>query len=513
MSDDGGDFGGGDETYGSSTETEYESGVSRLGNSFIGALSGVFLFFAAFGVLGWNEGRSVKTYRAIKEGASKVEDVTCIPDAMDNGALVHITCDLDNLPKLSDEYWGGPGNLTGVFIQRNIQTYAWKETKKTTSRKSTSGGGGKTKITTYTCTTEWISGTPESETFKCKVDGTIPRNPTNFPPWAQYDRTPAATAREQIKAGDWILPEELVSKITTTMPLDATDFSNCEPNSTDSTDPTWTQMLAGAKPKCNQDGYSGPGKLTTSSTEIAVVGPQDRTSYQNVQIGDMRLSWTASSATEVSVIAEQKDGSFVPYKADSGVDIFYLEETAMTAAEMFAKAKEENRVLTILLRIIGFLIMWVGLYLMLAPLAVMGDCIPCIGPAIGDLIEAGACCITCPIALFFSLITIALAWLFYRPMIAVPLLVVACGCAYAVYHFRKQGAEKKAAKAGMNSNGVPLETIGVQNPADVPPMAPQSQQMNQAMPVAHHRVSAPASFAHSALTLESCLRPSCPAAP
>ena len=87
MSDDGY---GDDETYGESTETEYESGVERFGNSIAGAVFGVFLFFAAFGVLGWNEGRSVKTYKAIAEGVSNVKDATCTPDALSEGSLVHI---------------------------------------------------------------------------------------------------------------------------------------------------------------------------------------------------------------------------------------------------------------------------------------------------------------------------------------------------------------------------------------------------------------------------------------
>ena len=51
------------------TETTTESWGSRLGSSIKGVLIGAALFIAGFPVLFWNEGNSVKTARAIDEGA------------------------------------------------------------------------------------------------------------------------------------------------------------------------------------------------------------------------------------------------------------------------------------------------------------------------------------------------------------------------------------------------------------------------------------------------------------
>ncbi|MDO4425000.1 MAG: hypothetical protein Q4D17_04470, partial [Planctomycetia bacterium] len=52
------------------TETTTESWFSRLGNSIKGILAGFLLVFLSVLLLFWNEGRTVKRYRALNEGAS-----------------------------------------------------------------------------------------------------------------------------------------------------------------------------------------------------------------------------------------------------------------------------------------------------------------------------------------------------------------------------------------------------------------------------------------------------------
>jgi hypothetical protein len=210
MSDDGG------ETYsendagmgGEYSETEYTSGFERFTNSIGGIVVGFFLFFASLGVLGWNEGRAVKTYRAISEGQSNYVDSGCIPDPLNVGKLVHITCPLENMPSLSDNYWGGPANLSAVFLKRSSSMYAWKETKTTTTQKSKSGGGGSTKTTTYSCKQEWtaLSSTSSLDNgFKCRVNGGAnPTNPVTIPSYASPQTFKAASG--ELQAGGFSLP-------------------------------------------------------------------------------------------------------------------------------------------------------------------------------------------------------------------------------------------------------------------------------------------------------------------
>lgn len=210
MSDDGG------ETYsendagmgGEYTETEYTSGAERFANSIGGICVGGFFFLASLGMLGWNEGRAVKTYRAISEGQSNYVDSGCNPDPLNVGKLVHITCPLENMPVLTDNYWGGPANLSAAFLKRSSSMYVWKETSTSTTQKSKSGGGGSTKTTTYSCTPEWtaLSSTSSLKNdFKCRVNGGVnPSNPVNIPSYASPQTFRAASG--ELQAGRFSLP-------------------------------------------------------------------------------------------------------------------------------------------------------------------------------------------------------------------------------------------------------------------------------------------------------------------
>src|SRR5262249_54463073 len=75
---------------------------------------------------------------------------------------------------------------------------------------------------------------------------------------------------------------------------------------------------------------------------------------------------------------------------------------------------------TWLLRFLGFLFMAIGIFLVFNPLAVLADIVPFLGGLTGFFLAIFAA-IT---AFTLSFITIGIAWIFYRPMIGIPLLIV-----------------------------------------------------------------------------------------
>ncbi len=111
-----------------------------------------------------------------------------------------------------------------------------------------------------------------------------------------------------------------------------------------------------------------------------------------------------------------------------------------SAEEMFQDAQDANSFMTWLLRAVGFIMMFAGLSMILKPLSVLADLIP----FIGDIIEVGTGIIAFLVALPLTLITIAIAWLFYRPLIAIPLLIIAGGAIYWLIKKKKAAAKKKA---------------------------------------------------------------------
>ena len=86
---------------------------------------------------------------------------------------------------------------------------------------------------------------------------------------------------------------------------------------------------------------------------------------------------------------------------------------------MFATARTNNAIMTWLIRLGGFIVMFIGLGMVFKPLSVLADVLP----ILGDIVEIGTGLVAGVIAFFCSLVTIAIAWIFYRPVLGILLLV------------------------------------------------------------------------------------------
>jgi uncharacterized membrane protein HdeD (DUF308 family) len=151
-------------------------------------------------------------------------------------------------------------------------------------------------------------------------------------------------------------------------------------------------------------------------------------------VGDVRIGFTVVTPHSVSLMAQQRNSTFEAYPTKTRKSIFDLENSAMTAQEMVQTALSRNNTLTWILRFVGFLMMAIGIGMVLQPLSVLADVVPFIGSFVG-----GA---TALIALFaaagMSLVTIAIGWVFFRPMLGIPLLLVGIGSMVAVFFMRKK---------------------------------------------------------------------------
>jgi hypothetical protein len=141
------------------------------------------------------------------------------------------------------------------------------------------------------------------------------------------------------------------------------------------------------------------------------------------QVGDVRISFTIVPAQEISLVAQQSGSSFTPYQASTGENIELLQTGIKTAAAMFQKAQSDNAMWTWIVRAVGFFLMFAGLGMMFKVLSVIADVLPFLGNVVG----AGTGFIAFLISAVLSLITIAVAWIVYRPLLGVALLAVAVG--------------------------------------------------------------------------------------
>ena len=159
---------------------------------------------------------------------------------------------------------------------------------------------------------------------------------------------------------------------------------------------------------------------------------------QSPQVGDMRISFRYVEPQVVSVVAQQTGNSFRPYETSNGRTISMLNTGSYTPEEMFDAAQASNTTLTWMLRLFGIALMFGGVALVLKPIAVFADFIPFLGKLTGFALNVVAFLFALPLALT----TIAIAWIFYRPLIGITLLVIGAASIGAAIYFGRQYAQK-----------------------------------------------------------------------
>jgi hypothetical protein len=375
------------------TETTHESWFSRIGNSFKSLLFGLLLFAISFPLLFWNEGRAVKTAKSLNEGESVTVSVSS--DAVDpanEGKFVHTVGLATTEETIRDDMFALEANA--IRIKRIAEMYQWKEDKKTETKKKL--GGGKDTVTTYQYNKAWSPQLISSANFK-QSDGH--RNPESMP---INSDTITAT---KVTLGAFQLPPNLVSAISGGETITVSEANI---------------------PAQFQDRMKlrGSGELYLGSNPGAP------------QVGDVRVKFQATPPAEVSILAQQQGETFQPYQTEAGRALSMLEMGKHDAKEMFQHARDSNNMMTWILRAVGAGMMFGGLAMLMSPLAVLGDVIPIVGSIVGGgtMIVAGL------ITLTLAPLTVAVAWMFYRPLIAIPLLLISATAAYFLWQRRKSQA-------------------------------------------------------------------------
>ncbi len=360
------------------TESTTQSWGSRIGGSFKGILFGILLIIISIPLLWWNEGRTVERYRALEEGRGQVMSVgSDSVDPANDGKLIHTSGTATTEETLSDTEFGI--SKQALQLRRQVEMYQWKETKKTKKEKNL--GGSETTKTTYSYSREWSSSHIDSGSFR-KSEGH--KNPASMP----YESN--STTTTQARLGAFRLSQSQVNRLShyEDIPLQGMAFNQLQQ----------PHQIRGNEIYMGEDPNSP-------------------------QVGDTRIRFQQMTSAPMSIVARQANGGFAEFQASNGGTILLIENGQQTAEQMFQSAQQTNTLIAWGVRIGGFLLMFIGFRLVLAPLSVLADVVP----FIGNIIGFGTGMIAFLIALPLSLIIIALAWVFYRPLLAGGILVVAIG--------------------------------------------------------------------------------------
>jgi hypothetical protein len=333
------------------------------------------IFIIAFPLLFWNEGRAVRRAKDLAFGREAVVSVKPTPVNKANHAkLIHVAGEAAPTQKPVDPIFAVSPNA--LSLQRHVQMYQWKEHKSSETKSNV--GGSETKTTEYRYEKEWSATHIRSGNF-AKPQGH--QNPASMP----YES--ATFVAKQTKLGSFTLAPSYLDDLSADQRYEATKV----------------KLPAGAV-------RHGGG--------VYIGDPSSAT------IGDVKVTFTVAPSGMLTVVGKQVDGGIEAYKdKEINGSIALIERGKHSADEMFSSAEESNWIMTWILRLVGFLLMFTGLRLAARPLAVLGSFIPFIGKVIGF----GTGLVAFFIALALSVITVAIAWLFYRPLLALGLIVLGVG--------------------------------------------------------------------------------------
>jgi len=363
------------------TVTTSQSWFSRIGSSVKNVFVGFILIIASIILLFWNEGRAVKTDQSLKEGASLVVPVSSeTKDVANDGKLIHFSGEARTPSVLTDTDFGVGGSA--LKLKRIVEVYQWEENSQSDTKEKF--GGGTETTTTYTYNQDWSDSIIDSSKFK--------EAETHINPKSKRFENKEWLATN-VSVGAYEIPEDLLSSLIEYKPF------------------TITSEMIQTLPYATQEQVSLTGNmLYFQATDSAMP-----------QIGNTRIRYEIIIPQMISVIRKQSASTLVPYTTKNGYTISMIQTGKYTATEMFEGAIANNRTMTWVLRFVGTLLMYIGLRMTFGVLPIVASFIPFVGRFVG----VGMSLVSGLFTLIGASITIAIAWIFYRPLIGITLLLVA----------------------------------------------------------------------------------------
>lgn len=396
------------------TETTTTSYGQRLAGSAKGMVGGLLMFIIGTCLLWWNEGRAVKTAKAIGDAASNVEIVDDVSkvNASLNGKLIHASAFADTKDTLTDDMFGV--REQAIKLDRKVEYYQWVEHSQTKKRDKV--GGGEETITTYTYEQKWVDKPVNSAEFK------DPQYQSANKVLSEVEERNEMA--QHVTFGAYTLPESLVGSISGSEPV--------EVRMTEEQRFTWDERLHMLRPKVNTE-----TSLVHTSANTVYLG----LSPNSPQVGDVRVTFTKVPPADISLIAQVDGSTFKAYRAKNGQSFSRVQMGTVSADEMILQARSENNMLTWVLRLVGVLLIVIGLKGMFGLLPMLFKVLP----FLGSIVDAGVGLVSWILGLAWSFIIIAIAWLVFRPIIGISLLVLAIAGIVFLKRRGKKNEEKQPA--------------------------------------------------------------------
>lgn len=426
----------------------------RLKKAFQGVGMGFLMLIAGTVLLFWNEGRTVKTTKMLKEAqgvCTELGDVQQLNVEAD-GKMVHATGFATTEDILTDGDFDI--SVNAIKLIRSTEFYQWVEHQHSETKDKV--GGGQETVTTYTYSKEWVSSPVNSSSFEDPdyrgIDNSVLMNVESQSWQAQ-----------NVTFGAYTFPESLISQMN-----DAKAFQ------------------LELKPEVLQYYETEFHRVYNVSDTQSFMHPNGNQLYLGVNpssptVGDVRITYKEVLPGDVSILAKVNGNTFEKYTAKNGYSLITLEDGIVDADQMFANEHAANKTMAWILRLLGVLLVFWGFKNIFNIITQLLKVLP----FLGNIADLGVNLVAGILTAVWCLVVIAIAWLWYRPLLGILLLLIA---AALIWFLGKKSKEKKAQKeaeaaaaaaaapAAPAAPGFPPQPQAPQAPlygAPVPPPAPE----------------------------------------
>ncbi|NLE04409.1 MAG: hypothetical protein GX638_06360 [Crenarchaeota archaeon] len=378
---------------------ERKSFGKRILDSFVGLLIGFLLFIGSFVVLFINEGHeNLDNYARV---ASEYNQ----ENTYDEGDLVYIVDSLSATSYAADNYLK---DSDYIYVKRVVEMYAYVENEHTETKENL--GGSSTTTYTYSYETKWTQNPQKTSTFQGD-NNELPQDiPSNYDVWINN----MPNSNSDVATGITIDGIDVASGL---------DFSGANGLAITASD---VKNLAG-----------------NESVSGNYIYRANNGSSSNTKVGDIRISFIVIKASDKGLLlARYNNNKFEPFHTKKNSEIF----------RFFAGVESQNQAVQILnteykttlwiMRLLGFLMMFIGLLLIANPVMTLLSVVP-IFAKIGRFTYG---IIAFVISLVLSAITILIAMIFNNIYLAIGVVVLLIVIVVLVLRSKKKKKDSTKAK-------------------------------------------------------------------
>ena len=460
------------------TETTTTGYGTRVGNSFKAIGSGFLLFVLGTALLWWNEGRAVKTEKMLDEAGSAYVEMENPnkKDASLEGELICGTALATTEDSLTDAQFGI--GAKAIALRRTVEYYQWVEHSQT--KKEDKLGGKEVTTTTYTYSKRWVSSPVQSSQFHDPAYQNKNTVLTTVEEAEQY--------AENVTFGAYKLPESLIHSISSREGMElaiSEDMLTQFDKATQAAYERFYGVQKGIQQSTQQPASQPaipdsvkallPDSVKAALDSLQAVNDSINRQMENAnnkkdleyihqagnvlyfgrvpgspEVGDVRVTFEKVVPAKVTVMAVVDGDTFKPFKAKNGKRFETLVMGKKSGDEIIDAAKETNNIILWVLRIVGILMVIGGLK------GIFGfiETILKVVPFIAGIFGWGVGLVCSVIGIAWSLIVIAIAWLFYRPLLGISLLALA-GFLIWVFAFKGKDKLKELASKAQKKEATP----------------------------------------------------------